>query len=154
MQRTQVLDRAVEGARFGPPTGSSETSTAHAVARFERRRTRICSEYANLLSDLPALDELGVFEDEGFSNIAEWVSARVGNSVSQAWRWVRAARVMRELRFIPEALRQGELCLDKVLELTRFATPHDEERLLRWAKRSSVTQIRNRADREKRASLE
>lgn len=105
---------------------------------------------ADLLAEIPALDAAEVWHEDGFHNIAEWVSARVGNSVTQAWRWVRAARAMRDLTFIPAALRAGDLCVDKVLDLTRFATPQDEERLVRWAERSSVTSIRNRADRENR----
>ena len=153
---TTVLDTHRDAAVVGPvpPADHSPACKDVALARFERRRRTLCRYQADLLFDIPQLDELGVYEDDGFNNIAEWVSVQLGNSVTQAWRWVRAARVMRELRSIPAALRKGDISIDKALELTRFVTPADEERWLRWAKRASVTRIRNQADRANRASAE
>ena len=123
-------------------------------ARFERSRLRRCRADADLLGQIPALEEAGVHDDDGFRTIAEWVSSRMGNSVGQAWKLVRAARALQGLQVIPQALRKGEIGLEKVVEMTRFVTPADEDRVLRWAKRASLTSVRNRADRETRASNE
>jgi hypothetical protein len=48
------------------------------------------------------------------------------------------------LPLIAEALERGELGIDKVVELARFATPKTEGRLIRWAVTVSVGAVRHR----------
>ena len=48
----------------------------------------------------------------------------------------------------------GDLGLDKVVELTRFAAPGTEVGLISWAKRVSCATVRHRADLSRRASIE
>jgi HNH endonuclease len=55
---------------------------------------------------------------------------------------------------IRAALVDGRLGIDKVVELTRFATPATEERLVRWARGISCGAIRRRADVETRRARE
>jgi hypothetical protein len=42
--------------------------------------------------------------------------------------------------------REGVLGIDKVLELSRFASPETEERLVVWAQRTSLGVVRAKAD--------
>jgi hypothetical protein len=55
---------------------------------------------------------------------------------------------------LTEALESGRLCLDKVLELCRFATAETEQKLIAWARRVSVGAVRQRADVFNRPELE
>ncbi|MBI4261708.1 MAG: DUF222 domain-containing protein, partial [Actinobacteria bacterium] len=60
---------------------------------------------------------------------------------------------LEHLPWIAEALSSGAQGIDKVVELTRFATPETEARLVRWAAGVSGAAIRRRADRAARQSL-
>jgi hypothetical protein len=64
---------------------------------------------------------------------------------------VEAARALPRLPRIRDALLQGELSFDKVLELCRIARPGGEEELVAWARGVSVGEVRYRAERERRA---
>jgi hypothetical protein len=52
------------------------------------------------------------------------------------------------------ALERGELGIDKVVELCRFATPESETKLIAWAQRVSCAAVRHRADREIAAPIQ
>jgi hypothetical protein len=71
-----------------------------------------------------------------------------GISWWKADRCVRAGHALERLPKISEAFAAGRLSIDKVVELTRFATPETERRLLRWAAGVSAAAIRRRADVE------
>ena len=51
---------------------------------------------------------------------------------------------------ISEAFRSGELSVDKVVGLTRFASPQTERGLVSWAVRVAPGAIRHRGDLEAR----
>ncbi|MGH2788280.1 MAG: HNH endonuclease [Actinomycetota bacterium] len=78
----------------------------------------------------------------------------LGISNWAAQRWVAAAHALERLPLISDALESGTLCLDKVVELARFATPETERNLIAWATRVSGAAIRRRADRAARAALD
>jgi hypothetical protein len=59
---------------------------------------------------------------------------------------VAASHVIPKLPLVSQALERGSLCLDKVVELCRFATPETERELIAWARRVSVATVRHRAD--------
>ncbi len=86
--------------------------------------------------------------------MAQWLSGRLGISYWAARRWVAAAHALEQLPVISAALESGTLCLDKVVELTRFATAETEEKLIAWAARVSAAAIRRRADRAHRHAVE
>jgi hypothetical protein len=67
-------------------------------------------------------------------------------SYYKAERWLSAAHALRGLPLIREAFQRGELGLDKVVELTRFATVETEAVLLEWARGVSPGRIRHRAE--------
>ncbi len=86
--------------------------------------------------------------------MVQWVSGRVGISNWAAARWVHAAHALEYLPGIAARFERGTLCLDKVVELARFASAETEEDLIRWAQRVSVACIRRKGDIANRASLE
>ena len=81
-------------------------------------------------TDEASFDERWI--DHGFRDLASFVCARYGISLWKASRWVDAARALRELPETSAALASGVLGIDKVVELTRYATPKTEGRLIRW----------------------
>lgn len=79
---------------------------------------------------------------------AEWLAPTLGVTRWKARRMIAAAHALDRLPSIEEALAHGSLSLDKVVELTRFATPETEKDLVTWARRATPTGVRRRADRE------
>jgi hypothetical protein len=70
---------------------------------------------------------------------------RYGISYWKANRWIRAAHALPDLPLVSEAFAQGTIGVDKVVELTRFASPETERDLIRWAARVSVGAVRRKA---------
>ena len=100
------------------------------------------------------LERFEHWRDLGARDLPHVLSMRFGISMWKAHRVVQAAGALERLPALARALGTGELSLDKVLELARFATPEDEERLIRWAREVSPAAVRKRADRAVRLSLE
>ncbi len=107
-----------------------------------------------LLSIIAELDERRVWEDDGCRDLAQWLSGRLGISSWTGQRWVDASHAISQLPFISEALENGRLCLDKVIELCRFATKETEQELVVWAKRVTVASVRHRAEVFNRAEID
>jgi hypothetical protein len=84
--------------------------------------------------------------DVGARDTAHWLSMRYGISYWKAQRWIAAAHALESLPHVADALASGELHMDKAVELTRFATPETESRLLIWAGGVSCGAIRRKAD--------
>lgn len=61
---------------------------------------------------------------------------------------IAAAHALEGLPLLSDAFRSGELGIDKVVELARFATEGTERRLIAWARGVSCGAVRRRADRE------
>src|SRR6266511_4082425 len=66
--------------------------------------------------------------------MAHWLGMRYGISDWKAHRWIAAAHALEDLPLLSEAFSSGELGIDKVVELTRFATPKTEARLIPLAR--------------------
>ncbi|MGI8791467.1 MAG: DUF222 domain-containing protein [Actinomycetota bacterium] len=110
--------------------------------------------HRKILTIISELDERKLWRDEGCRDMAQWLSGQIGISQWMAGRWVAASHAIPKLPLVSQALESGSLCLDKVLELCRFATPETEQELIAWAKRVSVATVRHRADVFNRPQLE
>jgi hypothetical protein len=99
-------------------------------------------------------DRREVWRDHGAHDMAHFVSMRYGVSWWKADRWLKAAHALPELPITSAALARGDLSIDKVVELVRFATPETESRLVRWAADVSPGAVRRRADLEARRTRE
>jgi len=77
---------------------------------------------------------------------AQWVSLRLGMNTWKARRMVACAHALEELPRCEDAFLAGLLSLDKLIELTRLATPQTEKKLVAWARRVAARTIRARAD--------
>src|SRR5207248_10392095 len=92
--------------------------------------------------------------EHGARDLAHWLCIRYGISEWKARRWIAAAHALEALPRLSSAFETGELGIDKVVELARFATPETEQDLVVWASRVSGSWIRRKADLAERASLE
>jgi hypothetical protein len=116
---------------------TAELDAAHAAAgRAERCR----------LEAVLDCDRDEIWSRDGCKDYAQWLSCRLGISNWKARRWVTAAHALPQLPHIAAALESGLLCVDKVLELCRFATPQTEQRLISWARKVTVSAVRRKAD--------
>ena len=96
------------------------------------------------------IDRAEAWRNDGARDLAHWVQMRYGVSAWKAHRWIEAASALEALPRTARALESGGLGADKVVELTRFATPATEGSLLVWAEAVSAGAIRRRAELETR----
>jgi hypothetical protein len=107
-----------------------------------------------LFRAIAEVDRSEAWVEDGARDIAHWLRMRYGISDWKARRWIACAHALEGLPRIADALATGELGVDKVVELTRFASAEREADLVPWARQVSSGRIRHRADVECRRSLE
>lgn len=92
--------------------------------------------------------------DDGAPDMSQWAAMQLGISRWKADRWVTAGRALGGLPAVADALEHGDLGIDKVVELTRFAEFDDEDALVRWAHNVSSGAIRRVGDLRARERAE
>jgi len=129
-----------------PPTNARAALIArvHELKRIASRAQR------EMLDCLAELETHEAWLDDGAHDMPHWVSMQLGVSRWKAERWVAAGAELRSLPAIAAAFDAGEIGIDKVVELTRFATPDEEEALLVWADDVASGAIRRRGDELRR----
>jgi hypothetical protein len=134
---------------------SSEESNDHhdLIEAADAAHARASAAQRELFSLILEIDLTGAWEQDGARSPPHWLSMRYGISYWKALRWIAAAHALVELPLISDAFASGEISLDKVVELCRFATPETESRLITWAQGVSVGCIRAKGDAT-RASLQ
>jgi hypothetical protein len=115
---------------------------------------RVGAAQLELLQLIAEVDRQQLWQGTGARDCAHWLVLRYGISSWKASRWIAAARALGSLPRIAEALGSGQLGIDKVVELTRFAAPKTEEGLVRWAQGVSCGCIRRRGDLVARQDLQ
>ncbi len=113
---------------------------------------KLGAAHLDLLRLIVGVDRSEAWRDEGARDAAHWVWMRYGISCWKAQRWVAAAHALERLPRLSEALAAGEIGIDKVVELARFAEPETEARLITWASTVSCGAVRHRGDLAVRAS--
>jgi hypothetical protein len=101
--RTKSLENAIDSANAD-------------AGRAQREMLRLVAE----------ADRGEIWRGSGARDTAHWLVIRYGMSEWKARRWVAAAHALQNLPRVGEALERGELGIDKVVELARFASPDDE----------------------------
>jgi hypothetical protein len=132
----------------------NERTGSDVVADLDALHARASHANRELLHGIALADRAEAWRDSGARDMAHWLAMRYGISEWKARRWIAAAYALEHLPRTSEAFVSGSLGLDKVVELTRFATPGTEDRLLRWAERVSCAAIRHRGDLEARRQIE
>jgi hypothetical protein len=125
------------------------------IERLDSSWTAGAGGQRKLLETIAELDpDSELWRRDGHRGLPEWLAARLGISVWAARRWIHAAHALTDLPLTSAALESGQLSLDKVIELCRFATPQIEPRLIAWAQRATVWGIRRRAEVATRPHLD
>lgn len=109
------------------PNASSE----ELVERIDGLHSHISAGQRQLFRLIAEADRREVWRDSGARDMAAWLSIRYGISDWKACRWIQAAHALQGLSRVSEAFSRGELGIDKVVELTRFATVRTEASLVR-----------------------
>jgi len=92
------------------------------------------------------VDRTGAWADDGARDLPQWLWMRYGMSDWKARRLIETAAALPHLPAVSRALDRGELGVDKVVELARFAQPDTEDGLIPWAQKVSAARIRHEAD--------
>ncbi|HEY7659184.1 MAG TPA: DUF222 domain-containing protein [Actinomycetota bacterium] len=116
------------------------------IRGIDAEHARIAAAQRRMLGLIARIDRRRNWVDSGARDTAHWLAIRYGISYWKARRWIAAGHALESLPRVADALATGELHIDKVAELTRFATPQTESRLLIWAGGVSCGAIRRRAD--------
>ncbi len=125
--------------RTAPPTERllGEIDRAHAdLGRAHEHFLRLVAE----------VDRHKAWADDGARDLAQWLWMRYGISDWKARRFIDSAGALPQLPAIAQALSRGQLGIDKVIELTRFATFDNEDGLIPWARHVSAARIRHEGD--------
>jgi hypothetical protein len=137
--------------RNGVDVEPRTTTQAALIARLHELSRIVSSAQREMLSCLAELEHHEAWLDDGAHDMPHWVSMQLGVSRWKAERWVAAGAALESLPGIATSFAVGEIGIDKVVELTWFATPDDEEALLAWAGDVASRAIRRRGEELRRA---
>ncbi|MGH2755699.1 MAG: hypothetical protein ACRDLB_14890, partial [Actinomycetota bacterium] len=121
-------------------------TTAEAIASLHRAMASSNVEVRELFRAIVACTERRAYLEDDTRDIVAWVSLKCDVSHWKARRYLGCAHALEHLPVIEQAFVEGAISTDKVVELTRFATPDDEPELLAWALHRSTKAVRDRAD--------
>jgi hypothetical protein len=116
------------------------------IAAVDGLHARACLAQREMLASIAEVDRRDAWRDSGARDTAHWLGMRYGISAWKAHRWIAAAYALEGLPRLSRAFAHGELGIDKVVELCRFAIADTEAELIRWAKEVSCGAIRHRGD--------
>ncbi len=123
-----------------------EPSDDELVAQMDSAHARAMCAERELFGLIVEAERRELWRDTGARDLPHYLCIRYGISVWKAHRWINSARALEDLPQISDAFSTGVLGVDKVVELTRFAEPETEARLVRWANTVSGATIRRRAE--------
>jgi hypothetical protein len=146
-------DRAEETTAESPAPGAPESVAPPAAAEpdidgiealgeeYVALDAHIDAATRRALGLLAEFDRLRGWELAGYPSCAHWIAARRKVDLHTARERVRTARALAGLPLTSAAMGRGELSFSQVRELTRAATPDNEEDLLRLSRDASVKDL-------------
>ncbi len=134
--------------------GSHQGTDQQLICDIDAAHGLVSGAQQRLFSLIAEVDRREAWRGAGARDMAHWLWMRYGISDWKARRWIAAACALSDLPRISQAFRSGELGIDKVVELTRFAKPETEADLIRWARHVSCWAIRRKGDLSARASAQ
>ena len=121
------------------------TDTQDLIGRVQTLHREIAERQRELLEVLAQLETRQAWVEDGAHDMAQWTSMALDVSRWKADRLLGAGRALPTLPATAHALARGDLGIDKVVELTRFASFDDEDALVRWAQGSPRARSGERA---------
>jgi hypothetical protein len=104
--------------------------TASPVEELDVAYARVCSAERHVFELIARADRDEVWRGSGARDFPHWLSMRYGISQWKAHRWIAAAHALESLPRMSDAFARGEVGVDKVVELCRFATTETERDLI------------------------
>lgn len=139
----------VPPAAAGTDTGSlNELPRSAVIERLHEQSSELGRLERSRLRTIARLWGRRVWRDDDCRDMGHWVALNLGTGSYRGSRIADAALALERLPRVSEALETGLLSLDKVIELTRFATGETETKLISWARRVAPSTIKRRADEE------
>ncbi|HET6777221.1 MAG TPA: DUF222 domain-containing protein [Actinomycetota bacterium] len=126
----------------------------HVIQEMDALHARISRSQRSMFGLIAEADRQEAWQESGARDMAHFLSMRYGISCWKASRWIHAAHALERLPRLREALGSGLLGIDKVVELTRFATAETAADLIAWAGGVSVACVRRKADVTVRQAIE
>jgi hypothetical protein len=126
--------------------GAAKVTVHEVIDDLENAAGAVNRAQRELFRSIIRCDLRRAWIEDDCRDLAHWVALRLGISMWKSRRFINCAWKLEDLPAIADAFEDGDLSTDKVIELTRIATPQDETKLLSWAKRVAVATIRDRAD--------
>ncbi|MGH2729946.1 MAG: DUF222 domain-containing protein, partial [Actinomycetota bacterium] len=102
-----------------------ETTNELIAGLYDEART-VGAGHRRMLAAIDILQARFVWRGDDCRDMTQWVALNLGIGSHRARRMTEAASKLDDLPRIAAALEAGELSLDKVVELTRFATSNTE----------------------------
>ena len=131
-----------------PVTAPEHAPDLVPIEDLERDILNLCIGINAATSELLVLirefDERAGWLKWGLENCAEWLAWRCDLSLATAREKVRVAHALKLLPAMSASFSTGDLGYSKVRELTRVATPANEEELLAFALRHSTAFVTER----------
>jgi hypothetical protein len=134
----------------GSPEVQSARTEEGLIRRIDHANAAVCAAQLEFLRLVAQVDSLELWRGDGCADMAQWLLVPYGVSDWKARRWIAAAHAIDRLPRVSAAMSRGDLGIDKVVELTRFATPETERDLVEWARDVSAGRIRHRGDLARR----
>src|SRR5262249_44804352 len=121
----QVLQSGHRSAPRAEAAVDGDTAPCHdaLLRELDASNAELCRAQRRFFSLIAEADRTSVWESSGARDMVHWLRMRYGISDYKARRWIDASHALGSLPEISEALSSGRLGVDKVVELTRFATP-------------------------------
>jgi len=124
------------------------------LERLDAAHVQLGAAHQRFLELVGQADGAALWADDGARDLAHWLWMRYGISDWKARRYIEAAHALGGLPQVARALETGALGVDKVIELTRFATDETEDGLVEWAARVSAARIRHEGDVLRRVEVD
>jgi hypothetical protein len=144
-------ESAMQTSPYTSPKIVAPEDASYDAAEDRRRIAELEDEIAELSAHIDAatyrlLRAIAEFDQrqgwaDGFRSCAHWLSVRVGIELVTAREKVRVARTLEGLPRISQELCRGRISYSKVREMTRVATPENEESLVDLARAGTASHV-------------
>lgn len=113
----------------------------------------VCASRRQQLRFIREFDRREQWQHDGARHMGQWLAAHLGISVSEGLRRTKAAHALERLPLLSQALEDGVLSFEKVVQLARYLEPDTEEQEIRWAAKARLDAIRRKAEVANRPTL-
>lgn len=132
------------------PNGLSDTQLIDGIGATE---IAVSGSRRDQLRFIREFDLRECWQHDGARHMGQWLAAHLGISVSEGLRRTKAAHALERLPLLSDALEQGILSFEKVLQLARYLDADTEEREIAWARKARLDAIKRKADVANRPTL-